>query len=481
MAKTTQGLMRTTTLTTILLGISSHAAANTQYVDFGNVCGSNTPCHITIQAAVNAASLPADIRIYPGTYNENVDLSLVNGSSPGTIGLQALTAGGVPGVGTVVINALDVNSPAMTTSAMITGDLEAHGLILQSTNKSGMDVEFDGNVTLTGITASDTGGDGIDVYLGDNGGEFTASNVTASNNSNHGIDVYVGDIAGTNYTFNLTSIVANDNGVNGLHLGDDDSSVTNMVVNISLTQITANNNGGHDGILARATNGTARATGITANSSFTTDGLDIEDANRVFLSNVMAENSSGDGVEVEARLLLEANNIVVSGNGQGISLQGWNMNGSGTETLGDVLMWGIEASSNNHGISIDEATASSDIVIASSNIFGNTTTGMRIEETSAADTRVNAGQNWWGDPSGPTHPSKNPGGAGDVAADSSNVVDNSTGSINFGQVLSAPVDDVSAVQRPVSTVTAVPVMTPLGLALLVIMLGLVAGFRGRLT
>ena len=84
-----------------LAAASGMASADTQFVDPANTCGGNANCHVDIQSAVIAVSLPADIRIYPGTYNELIDLDLMNGGTPGAISFQALDGAGNPAVGTV--------------------------------------------------------------------------------------------------------------------------------------------------------------------------------------------------------------------------------------------------------------------------------------------------------------------------------------------------------------------------------------------
>src|SRR5947207_1453709 len=63
-------------LAAALLTIGASAAqAATLYVNPDGVCGGNSPCYTTIQAAVNAASAGDTIKVADATYNEAVDIN----------------------------------------------------------------------------------------------------------------------------------------------------------------------------------------------------------------------------------------------------------------------------------------------------------------------------------------------------------------------------------------------------------------------
>ena len=49
-------------------------AASTLYVDGAGVCGGNSPCFTTIQAAINAASAGDTINVFKGTYVEEINI-----------------------------------------------------------------------------------------------------------------------------------------------------------------------------------------------------------------------------------------------------------------------------------------------------------------------------------------------------------------------------------------------------------------------
>ena len=68
-------------------------AAQIVWVDAAGTCQGNTPCFTTIQQGVNNASAPpsqqAEVRVYPGTYNESVNLFLI-GSAVGGVQVDVL-------------------------------------------------------------------------------------------------------------------------------------------------------------------------------------------------------------------------------------------------------------------------------------------------------------------------------------------------------------------------------------------------------
>lgn len=57
-------------LSTFLIAVPVSADPGTLYVDDDGVCGGNSPCYTTIQAAINAASPSDTILVYPGTYGK---------------------------------------------------------------------------------------------------------------------------------------------------------------------------------------------------------------------------------------------------------------------------------------------------------------------------------------------------------------------------------------------------------------------------
>jgi hypothetical protein len=67
---------RNATLASLLLALAGATpAVAQQYVDGAGNCGGNTPCNLTIQAAVTAATAGSSVIVYPGTYNEEVTIN----------------------------------------------------------------------------------------------------------------------------------------------------------------------------------------------------------------------------------------------------------------------------------------------------------------------------------------------------------------------------------------------------------------------
>ena len=58
--------------------IASTTSGNNIYVEANGTCASNMPCYSTIQAAIDAASTGAIIKIAQGTYSENLTMSSSN-------------------------------------------------------------------------------------------------------------------------------------------------------------------------------------------------------------------------------------------------------------------------------------------------------------------------------------------------------------------------------------------------------------------
>src|SRR3990170_8132431 len=94
-------------------------AASPVFVDPGGGCNGSTPCFTTIQAGVNNATDPdaalggafAEVFVFPGTYAESVNLSLMGSAvagAPGDLRLVTVDASGAPTPGTasLISNAL---------------------------------------------------------------------------------------------------------------------------------------------------------------------------------------------------------------------------------------------------------------------------------------------------------------------------------------------------------------------------------------
>ena len=105
--------------------------------------------------------------------------------------------------------------------------------------------------------------------------------------------------------------------------------------------------------------------------------------------------------------------------------------------------------------------------IGCSDLTGNTSAGVQL----AQGTSLDAPANWWGDPTGPTHPG-NPGGSGDAVLDGAT---GDAGSVDYGGFLAQPAtadDCPEGVPGPVG----VPMLGRAGLVLLAGLFAVLAGF-----
>lgn len=97
--------------------------------------------------------------------------------------------------------------------------------------------------------------------------------------------------------------------------------------------------------------------------------------------------------------------------------------------------------------------------IGCSSILENGVAGIELAQGAS----VSASANYWGDPSGPTHPG-NPGGIGDVVIDSANA---GTGVVDYSGFLADPASDADCPQ-PVVEALPVPTMNPVGMVMLIL-------------
>ncbi|MEJ8569667.1 right-handed parallel beta-helix repeat-containing protein [Elongatibacter sediminis] len=201
---------------TLTLPLSPSAqAATSVYADTGG-CNGLTPCYGTIQEAVNnAGGGTSTVYVFPGTWDESVDISLM-GSSDGAqanLTLQAVDASGSPTVGGVTV------SPAAGEAFFNSVDpfpfsLAVHGINVSSGSTDAIDIEgLTGDILITDMTATGATFDGIDIR---SGGSIELRRVHADANGNDGIQIRTvdtGDVTITNST-------ANGNGTAGGGDGD---------------------------------------------------------------------------------------------------------------------------------------------------------------------------------------------------------------------------------------------------------------------
>jgi parallel beta-helix repeat protein len=258
------------------------------YADGAGTCAGLTPCHTTIQAAVDDTGPGAsEVFVFPGTYAESVDLS----SSPASdISLVTVDAAGAPAPGTATI--VPGSGRAIDTSVALGGDVTIDGFVLDSPDDDGMHLEA-ANATLAHVTANNNADNGIFVDVSGNitvsdstandngdpdpgfellaGGDVTITNAAASRNNN-GFEMSVGGsltITGATATGNaergfnfgsgpltMSDTVAGNNGEDGFNFGAAAITVTNTTAidngeegfdfgsdDATITNTTANGNG----------------------------------------------------------------------------------------------------------------------------------------------------------------------------------------------------------------------------------------------
>ena len=301
--------------------LTTSAVADTRYVDGTNNCGGNTPCDTTIQAAVDAAALPAVIKVYPGTYTESVTIR----QAQGDITLQAVSASGSAVTSPTVTvdggtsSALDAYQSEG--SAEVEGNLTVNGFILQSTGANCLQAHVEGSVSLSQITASNCPDNGLHVYLSGDG-ELTGQNISASDNGFDGMTVQLLPATGDEtYEIALTDVELKDNGDDGIKIDDDpnlEEVATNPVTaTITLTRVAATGNGDAtdpsdpmgDGIEVRVTAASVSLAQVTANNN-ADDGMDIDQSpGSVNVQNSEANSNGDNGFDLDEPI----NTVIIRG------------------------------------------------------------------------------------------------------------------------------------------------------------------------
>jgi len=237
-------------------------AATPVYADAASSCATLTPCFTTIQEAVNnAGPAPAEVFVFPGTYAESVDLSLMGSDIAGSAGDLTLTT----------VNASGTPAPSTVTVSPAAGQAFQAGCT------------FPGSITIDGFTVLSLDTDGIDLCTD---GDITIKNVTANGNSSDGVD------AGGSGNLTITDSTANDNGDNGFD-NDVDGDVA-----VSGSSADNNEDEGFviDGFESDAA-GDVTVTDSSANGSQSDDGFEI-DAASVAVSNSTANDNDDEGFDI---------------------------------------------------------------------------------------------------------------------------------------------------------------------------------------
>jgi hypothetical protein len=333
-----------------------------------------TPCFTTIQAGVNNAGPgPSAVFVFPGVYNESVDIGLMGSAiaaSAGPLMLRAVdstgmqTTGGVsvfpptgaalrnslvPFPGDVFIDGFTVKSPDDDGIAL--GSVAGNILLFDIVSNGNAGEGFTGSTTLVVSTANSSFSDN----LGGNGLTFTAPNgvsfdkVTADRNSGGGasFSVTMAVVSATRSSFSR-----NKNGA-GLSFG--------TAVGVQLDHVTADENQNTGATFA--VNGPV----IVGHSSFSGaingGGLSFGTATTVTFEEVTADNNQNDGASFAVTGAVDIKKSTFRGakNGGGLTF--------GTAT--DVSLTDVMADANKNTGASFAMTGALTIIRSSFNDAGN--------------------------------------------------------------------------------------------------------------
>ena len=346
------------------------------------VCPAGPPAcgYATIQAAVNAAGDGDTINVYPGTYNESVNLYKAAG---GDITLITVNAAGVPTAGTVAVDG-GIGSAFRMFGGAHNGDVTIDGFVVTSSG-NGVDLDVVGghDVIVRNVNAdtSGPGSDGIHIELSNqDGGSITVENCVADNNDNNGIDL---SYRAANVW--VTDCSASGNGNRGLNIHD-------IPGNVTISGVTTNGNAQGWGL--SNIGGNVTGTRCTASNNPAGNGISINKAGGVTITDTTANGNDSTGIGVYNSGKTTITNCTANQNGS----SGFGVNyGLG----GDMLISACVAQRNEYGVYIHNMPTAASLKVTGSIICGNTVEGLYV---SSGAVIVDARGNWWGCPEGPNSP-----------------------------------------------------------------------------
>ena len=423
----------------VVLATSSSSAgsgASITYVDGTGDCASLTPCFTTIQQAVRLVEADdTEIRVFPGTYNESVDLDQAaadTGGIYGDLGIISVDATGAEAAGALVNG--DSSSPFFTTESF-DADLLIDGFTVLSSADDGIAVTADGGITIRDVTANGAAGDGVSAES--TAGDILVESSYASRSvpevgSPDGFDLFTanGDIT-------VTGVHATgQEGPDGSHGIQIESNAGNVLVHNSIanfneaegisifahgdvTVTAAGAEGNAWGGLFVDTTQTVLVEffGTRGNSD---NGMDITSMGDVTIRDSFARDNADAGVQIATTedVVIERVSAVGNMTSQAlVSPQGRTFGGieivshpeAGGPSANSLLIAGSLVSNNNaEGILLLGVQDDAPVTITSNAICQNAGAGVSAL-MNAVFTLTN---NWWGETTGPTHPD-NPEGGGD--------------------------------------------------------------------
>ena len=423
----------------------------------------------TIQAALNAAVSSDTVLVQPGTYPENIIWPDVNGIKLISAGDSSNTI--IDGGGNSSVIYMNPATATIDTTTMIQGFKITNGGNIS--NGGGIFVNSASpaltQLWITGNTATDVGGG---LYIP--GGSPTLTNMTVTGNTaSSGGGLYIDSGSPTLMEVTVTGNTARSGG--GLYIVNSSATLTEVTVtgntapgnysaggglyidsgsptltDVTVTGNTARVNGG--GLYISS--GSPTLTNVTVSSNMVTNyrggGLYIVNSSATLTEVTVTGNTAtdtGGGLYIDSGSPT-LTNVTVSGNmvtnyaGGGLYISG------GNPALTDVTVTGNTASSGGGGLQISGGSptltritvsrnigaglyfSGSSAMLVNVTITGNTSgiyigggtptiTGSNIAYHGAglynADNTntIAAASIWWGDSSGPYHPTQNPTGQGD--------------------------------------------------------------------
>jgi len=386
------------------------------------------PC-CTIQQAVSRSEPGDTVSVHTGTYLESVDISLMG--VPGDLTIAAadgpltalVSSTGAPAFhcptphpGGLVVTGFEV-SASLADAVLLdtTGDVQLSAITVVGTAAgSGLVIDTQGDVTVTDCTANLTGGGGIVITAA---GEAWLADCTANTNAHQGISVGFYDPGPPDPPDPPDRVVAvRCTTINNGTAADFDYAGLDVVgyPSVAVIDCTSNDNFGPGIFAAAGTSMTvlrceARRNGLGA--SFVDSGMFLfAPTATTVVRNTVADGNGGHGARIDL-------------------VDNEKMQGAGMEVVGCTL-----TANGGYGLGIDppgkeaEDPPSTRFFVGNtmfcSDISGNTTGGLALDEPLVVDAR----SNWWGDASGPSGIG---GGSGDA-------IHPGPGTVSFNPWLLAP-------------------------------------------
>lgn len=358
-----------------------------------------------IQDAINTSSDGDTIRVWEGTYYENVvvnkTVSLIgNGSEQTTI-----DGGGEGDAVQITVNWVNMSGFSVTGGGH---------------NGAGIKIESDNNH----IIGNNCSNNGLGIQLW-NSNNSTITNNTSSNNA-HGIQLSHSSFAIiTNNTYSSNRIfgiylasssfaIITNNTSSNIHYGiylleSSNSTITNNTClsnnymgiylafssNSTITNNTSSNN--KNGIQLWDSNNSTITNNICLSNN--NNGIQLSHSSFAIITNNTCSSNNLNGIDLHNSSNSIITNNTISNNAYGIDLQNTS---NSTITNNTILV-------NRNGIYLQES--SRDNTAHYNYILNNTDYG--INTTKNGGFKLEATNNWWGDTSGPYHPEKNSMGKGD--------------------------------------------------------------------